>query len=93
MSAWWVAFFAGWAAGAITVATVLGATLTDRDRRVFDAGVQAERDGVAPRRPVDDPRFRHPTIRDRGASDVMIALSALTVAGLVLLASGTFGGQ
>lgn len=93
MSAWWVAFGAGWIAGWITTATVLGAKLTDRDRRVFDAGVQAERDGVAPRRPVADlPGFHHPTQRERGVSDVMIVLSALTVAGLVLLASGTFGG-
>lgn len=88
-------FVAGLVAGTIIAATWFGAKLTTLIDRAYDRGQQAERDGVIPLRPVaeiPDWQQRPPTTRDRGASDVMIALSALTVAGLILWASGTFGG-
>lgn len=100
MSAWWVAVGVGWVAGGvgwvaggITAATWFGVKLTVLVDEAFENGVQAERDGIAPLRPVaDPPGVGHPTLRERGVSDVLIVVSALTVAGLVLLASATFGG-
>lgn len=96
MSAWWMAFGAGWVAGAITIAAWFGAHRVDRERRVFDEGRMAERERLVPPRPIADipdwARRQHPAYRSRGTSDVTVALCALCVAGLILLGSGTFGG-
>lgn len=96
MRGWWMAFAAGWISGAITVTAMIGARRVEREQRLFNEGRLAERERLVPPRPVAEVpnwhRRHHPAYRTRGTSDVTVALCALCVAGLILLASGTFGG-
>lgn len=92
MSAWWVAFAAGWAAGLATAVTVMASRATDREQRIYEEGVRAGRDGLAPWRPVDADHPSHGHHRERGVSDVTAVLGGVLCAAAVLWCSGTFGG-